>query len=103
MIKKTKNRKKSILVLIVLFGSAIFVFNDIGIFKWIQLKKERYNLQAEIDLLILKEKDLLDELFKIENDSNYIKKIARERFHMVKPGEKIFRVIDRKKVASKKN
>ena len=81
-----------------LFGITIFIFNDIGIFKWIQLKKERSNLKAQIDLLIMKEKDLLDELYKIENDFDYIKNIARERFHMVLPGEKIFRVIDRKKV-----
>ena len=33
----------------------------------------------------------------LENDTSYIKKIAQENFHMVKQGEKIFRVIDRKK------
>ena len=31
-------------------------------------------------------------------DKEYIKKIAQEKFHMVKPGEKVFRVIDRKKI-----
>ena len=33
-----------------------------------------------------------------ENDDDYIKKIAQERFHMIKPGEKIFRVVDRRRV-----
>jgi cell division protein FtsB len=28
----------------------------------------------------------------------YIKKLAQEKFHMVKPGEKVFRVIDRRKI-----
>ena len=80
----------------------IFVFNDIGIFKWMQLRKQRNNLQAEINRLILKEKNLIDELYQIENDDDYIKKIARERFHMVRPGEKIFRVVDRRRVIANK-
>ena len=80
----------------------IFVFNDIGIFKWMQLRKQRNNLQAEINRLILKEKKLIDELYQIESDDDYIKKIARERFHMVKPGEKIFRVVDRRRVIANK-
>ena len=80
----------------------IFVFNDIGIFKWMQLRKQRNNLQAEINRLILKEKNLIDELYQIESDDDYIKKIARERFHMVGPGEKIFRVVDRRRVITNK-
>ena len=80
----------------------IFVFDDIGIFKWMQLRKQRNNLQAEINRLILKEKNLIDELYQIESDDDYIKKIARERFHMVKPGEKIFRVVDRRRVITNK-
>ena len=31
---------------------------------------------------------------KIENDLNYIEKLAREKYKMVKPGEKIFKVKD---------
>ena len=69
-----------------------------GIYKWYQLREERRYIQARIDRLILEEKDLTAELDRLENDDEYIKKIARERFHMVKPGEKVFRVIDRRKV-----
>ena len=72
-----------------------------GIIKWYQLRQERYQIQVEIEDLILEEKKLIEELDNLENNDDYIKKIARERFHMVRPGEKIFRVIDRRKV--KKN
>ena len=34
-----------------------------------------------------------EEKSKIENDLNYIEKIAREKYKMVKPGEKIFKVV----------
>ena len=35
-----------------------------------------------------------EEKNKIENDLEYIEKIAREKYKMVKPGEKIFKVVD---------
>ena len=54
--------------------------------------------QAEIDHLIKKETELSSELDRLINDREYIKKIAQEKFHMVNPGEKIFRVIDRRKI-----
>ena len=48
--------------------------------------------------LIIEEKRLTEELTRLKYDDDYIKKIARERFHMVKQGEKVFRVVDRRKV-----
>ena len=68
-----------------------------GIVKWYQLRKERNLIQAEIDQFIQDETILTDELDRLKNDNNYIKKIAQEKFHMVKPGEKVFSVIDRRK------
>ena len=76
----------------------LLLFSDMGIVKWYQLRQERHNIQAEIERLILEEKEFTAELDRLENDDEYIKKIARERFHMVKPGEKVFRVVDRRKI-----
>ena len=102
---KRRNKKKSIFQnrnmifpIILVLGIMLLLFNDMGIVKWYQLKQERYQIQEEINRLILKEKDFTAELDRLENDDEYIKKIARERFHMVKPGEKVFRVIDKRKV-----
>ena len=83
---------------ILILGAILLLFNDMGIIKWYQLRQERRHIQLGIDHLILKEKDLTEELYRLENDDEYIKKIARERFHLVKLGEKVFRVIDRRKV-----
>ena len=69
-----------------------------GIVKWYQLRKERNRIQVEIDQFIQNEAILTDELDRLKNDEEYIKKIAREKFHMVKSGEKVFRVIDRRKI-----
>ena len=84
--------------IILVLSSMILLFNEMGIVKWYNLRQERNQIQAEIGRLILEEKDLTAELDRLEEDEEYLKKIARERFQMVKPGEKVFKVIDRRKV-----
>ena len=79
-------------------GVILLLFNDMGIIKWYELRQERKYLKMEIDQILLKEQKLAEEIKLLENNDEYIKKIARERFYMVKPGEKVFRVVDRRKV-----
>ena len=79
-------------------GVILLLFNDMGIIKWYELRQERKYLKMKIDQILLKEQKLSEELKLLENNEEYIKKIARERFYMVKPGEKVFRVVDRRKV-----
>ena len=103
--KKKKDifhNRNRIFPIILLLGTLLLFFNDMGIATWYQLREERAQIQTEIARLILEEKNLTTELDRLENDDEYIKKIARERFHMVKPGEKVFRVIDRRKVKKDK-
>ena len=88
--------------IILILGSLLLLLNDMGILKWYQMKKERNNIQIAINQLMLEEKSLMEELDRLENDEEYLKNIAREQFHMVKPGEKVFRVIDRRKVNNNK-
>ena len=83
--------------LIFFVGGLFLISNDMGAFRWYQLRKERNQIRAEIDLYIQNEVELAQEVDKLTNDAEYIKKIAQEKFHMVKPGEKVFRVIDRRK------
>ena len=83
--------------LILILGGLFLISNDMGIVKWYQLRKERNRIQVEIDQFIQNEAILTDELDRLKNDEEYMKKIAREKFHMVQPGEKVFRVIDRRK------
>ena len=81
-----------------IFGLGIFIFNDLGLLKWYSLRKERIRIQYEIDELIQRESHLTQEIVKIKSDDTYLEKIARERFQMVKQGEKVFRVVDNRKV-----
>ena len=104
MLRQKIKRKKTIFQnrimifpLILILGGLFLISNDIGIVRWYQLRKERNHIQGEIDQFIKDEAVLTDELDRLKNDEEYMKKIAREKFHMVKPGEKVFRVIDRRK------
>ena len=83
--------------LILIIGGLFLISNDMGIVRWYKLREERNQIQAEIHKFIKEETELTSELDRLTNDKEYIKKIAQEKFHMVKPGEKVFRVIDRKK------
>ena len=84
--------------LILIVGGLFLVATDMGIIRWYQLRRERNQVQAEIERLIHEEAVLTNELDRLTNDKEYIKKIAQEKFYMVKPGEKVFRVIDRRKI-----
>jgi cell division protein FtsB len=86
------------LTVISIFGLGLFIFDDLGLLKWYSLRKERIRIQYEIDELIQREAHLTEEISKIKSDDTYLEKIAREKFQMVKPGEKVFRVVDNRKV-----
>ena len=92
-----KNRKSFFLIIFCFFFILLF-FNDTGLMKWYQLRAERKNILADIQQMITNEKLLTKEITLLENDEEYIKKIATEKFHMVKPGEKIFKIIDKRNV-----
>tara|TARA_B100001109_G_scaffold185153_1_gene151952 strand:- start:144 stop:482 length:339 start_codon:yes stop_codon:yes gene_type:complete len=83
------------LVFLIFFSLIIvFIFGDHGLLKLYKIKNERQIVQKKITLLREERKKLKNEKIKIENDLSYIEKIAREKYKMVKPGEKIFKVID---------
>ena len=86
------------MTVISIFGLGLFIFDDLGLLKWYSLRKERIRIQYEIDELIQREAHLTEEISKIKSDDTYLEKIAREKFQMVKPGEKVFRVVDNRKV-----
>ena len=58
------------------------------------LIEKREVIQKKIAELREEKEKLKNEKSRIENDLDYIEKIAREEYKMVKPGEKIFKVID---------
>ena len=97
ILKKHYSKAKILFSLFILQASFI-IFNDAGLIHLIKLKNKKENLDSQINILINQQVNLQGEIIKLSTDVEYIEQVARERFMMVKPGEKVFRVIDNKEV-----
>ena len=81
----------------------IFIFGDHGLLQLYKLERERAKVQAQIAQLRKERERVMVEKNRLENDIQYLEKLARERYRMVKPGEKIYKVIPEKKDGHIKN
>ena len=93
MFETQKKIVRSSLVLIGVVLIFIFIFGDHGLFQLYTLKKEQKNIQKEILEFREKRQLLIEEKNRLENDLKYIEKLAREKYRMAKPGEKVFKVL----------
>jgi len=99
--KKTLKKhysKFKVLGLLFITQTLFLIFNEFGLKKWIELNKTKRHLSSEIQTLLTQQINLQEEIVKLNMDQDYIEKIAREKFMMVKPGEKVFRVIESKQM-----
>ena len=96
-LKKHYSRFKVLGVLFII-QTLFLIFNEVGLKKWIELNKTKNHLKSEIQTLLTQQINLQEEIVKLNIDQDYIEKIAREKFMMVKPGEKVFRVIESKQM-----
>ena len=78
---------------IVLFVVYIFLFGDYGVYRMWKQRKEIAELQRTIEALQLEQEGLKQEIYLLENDPEYIEKIAREKHGMIKEGEKIYKIV----------
>ena len=89
------------LSLIGVFMALTFIFGDHGLLQLYKLKKEKNKIQNHITNFREEKEKLVSEKHRLENDIDYIEKLAREKYRMAKPGEKVFKVIDSSKKAEK--
>lgn len=89
---------KSLSLTNILFGCLslgcilLLLFSDRGFITLWNLKKEKIEIQEDFNSLRQQIASLEKEAEKLEFDEKYIEKIAREKFRMSKPGEKVFKV-----------
>ena len=84
---------RGILFLIATTLLVVFVFGDHGLLQLYKLKRERTEIQNHIIKLRQNKEVLIAEKNRLENDLDYIEKLAREKYRMAKPGEQVFKVI----------
>ena len=94
-----ETQRKFVRGVLILIGATlviIFIFGDHGLFQLYKLKQERKEVQEHIAQLRENRETLIAEKNRLENDLEYIEKLAREKYRMAKPGEKVFKVIPKK-------
>ena len=83
----------NLLMVAIIFGCvSLLLFSDRGLINLWSLKKEKLEIQKEINSLRNQIALLEKEEEKLKFDEKYIEKIAREKFKMVKPGERVFKI-----------
>ena len=100
-----ETQKKLVRVSLGLIGTLMvltFIFGDHGILQLYKLKKEKAKIQNHIIKLREEKEELVLEKHRLENDLDYIEKLAREKYRMAKPGEKVFKVLSDKEDAETK-
>ncbi len=88
----------ALIAILILFQ--VFVFQDEGVYTLIQLRKEIKDMETHISRLEIEKAQLESERDRLLNDPEYLERIARERFRMAKPGEKVFHVVIESKEAT---
>ena len=96
IIETQKTIVKGVLLIISVTLILIFLFGDHGLFQLYKLKEEKKEVQNQIYEFRQNRENLISEKTRLENDLNYIEKLAREKYRMAKPGEKVFKVIEKK-------
>ena len=84
-----------VIALIAFTLTIIFIFGDHGLFQLYKLKKEKNSIQKHISELRKEREILISEKKRLENDLIYIEKLAREKYRMAKPGERVYKVISK--------
>ena len=83
----------NLLMVAIIFGCiSLLLFSDRGLINLWSLKEEKLEIQNEINSLRNQIALLEKEEEKLKFDEKYIEKIAREKFKMVKPGERVFKI-----------
>ena len=88
---------RGIILLLCITLLIIFIFGDHGLLQLYKLKRDRAKVQAQISQLRKERERVMVEKNRLENDIQYLEKLARERYRMVKPGEKVYKVIPENK------
>jgi cell division protein FtsB len=81
---------KYLLMVLIVVG-CVYVLKP-GFTKYVEHRNEIKRLEAEIEELELERTELEEEMLALQQeDPEYIERLAREKLHLSKPGETIFR------------
>jgi len=93
MISLNNKLLKKLIIILILLGSLAFLFfNENGILKYLKTKSELKHLDQEFKKAVEQVKVLEREIDSLKTSKEKIEKVAREKFHMMKKNEKVFKI-----------
>ena len=98
----TSSNKPNIILFtsLLIFSLTILLVNEFGLIKYIKLSQKHKLLKNKLNNILEQQTTLRSNITQLQTDEDYIRSIAREKFMMVLPGEKVYRVIDEKTISS---
>lgn len=97
---EAQKRRLMIVAIIGIPIASYALFSSRGLFSRVSLEWERRSLAGRIAAAHAEQDSLRNQIVRLEQDTLLIEKIAREKYGMIKPGEKIF-IVDEQNVAPK--
>jgi cell division protein FtsB len=98
--QKTSNILKYTYSIFILIAILVLIFNEFGAYKLYSLNARKQKLDNELSSLYKQQDQLREENLRLEIDLEYIEKIAREKYMMVKDNEKVYRIRYEKNLSS---
>ncbi len=93
LMTRASRRWKAILAVgIVAAGLFLFLSGEDGYVQVHAKKQELAQLRQQIEILEAQNNSLRHQLWQLDNDIDYIEKVAREEFGMARPGESVYRI-----------
>ncbi len=90
--KLLRNRRLMLALVIGLPLAGFVVFGHHGILQRIHLQQKKTDLEMQIRAGEAQRKSLEQEIKKLDSDRTEIEKVAREKHHMAREGEQVYRV-----------
>ena len=92
MIRASRRWKAILAVGIIAAGLFLFLSGEDGYLQVHAKKQELAQLRQRIEVLEIQNDSLRHQLWQLDNDIDYIEKVAREEFGMARPGESVYRI-----------
>ena len=91
--KKRGSKLKWLIGGVVLYGVYLYIGSHSGLIQQWRLQQKRDQLKKEIITLSHQQDSLQQVIHLLQHDTNFIEKVAREKYFMGRPGETIYSVI----------
>lgn len=90
IIDKSKNPKLIITLLLLAIVLGFLLFSNYGLYTRLKLQDQKIEIINNIKAEEKTHDSLKHEIYELKNNNTEIERVAREKYGMIKPGEKVF-------------